>query len=139
MVAISSEIPSGKPAALPHLPSLEILPNNNETATVASPSANYVAGSTYPLSTTDNFSDGALPPLNSPANGVDVDDCNALGPNNNLDGDNSISADGSANDSNDGYYGGGGKVRARSSEFPSAQPEIRRFGNHDKLKYYQGI
>ena len=49
-----------------------------------------------------------------------------------------MSDDSSANESNDEDDGGGGKVHAHPAEFPSAQPEIRRFENHDKLKYAQG-
>ena len=81
MYKISSAITSLKPASLPPLPELESLPNKNESATVTSPPANSVAESTYPLSATHNFSNGALPPLTSPADGVDVDDRDALGPN----------------------------------------------------------
>ena len=33
---------------------------------------------------------------------------------------------------------GGGKVRARPTEFPSAYTEIRFFANYDELKYDQG-
>ena len=66
MDTIGSAIPSRKPTALPLLPELESLCNNNESATVASLSANSVAGSNYPLATTDNFSDEALPPITSP-------------------------------------------------------------------------
>ena len=84
------------------LPELEILPNNNESATVAYQLANSVAGSTYPFSATDNSSDGALPPLTSPADVVDVDDCDALGTDNDSGGDTSMSADSSANEINDG-------------------------------------
>ena len=62
MDTISLAIPYRKPAALPSLPALESLLNNNESVTVASPPENSVAGSTYPLSTTDNFSNRALPP-----------------------------------------------------------------------------
>ena len=42
------------------------------------------------------------------------------------------------NESNYGDDGGGGKVRARSAEFPSAHPEIRRFAIHNELNYDQG-
>ena len=47
-------------------------------------------------------------------------------------------SDSSAIDINDGDDGGGVKVHARPAEFPFAQPEIRRFANHDELKYDQG-
>ena len=43
-----------------------------------------------------------------------------VGPDNNSDGDTSMSDDSSANEINDGDDGGGGKVRDRPSEFPSA-------------------
>ena len=122
MVTLSLEIPYGKPASLLPLPALEIIPNNNNSATVSSPLANYVAGSNYPLSTTDNFSNGAFPPLTFPSDGFNVNDCDALGPDKNSDGDTSISSDSSNNESNDRDDGGGDKVRARPAEFPSAQP-----------------
>ena len=63
MVTISSAIPSGKPALFLPLPELESLPNKNESATVASPPANSVAGLTYPFSTTNNFPTEHFPPL----------------------------------------------------------------------------
>ena len=78
MGKIISAIPSLKPSALTHLQALESLPNNNENATVASLLVNSVAGSTYPLSMVENFSDGAFTPLTSPYDGVDVDDWDAL-------------------------------------------------------------
>ena len=95
MVTISLAIPSGKPAVLPPLTALESLPNNIERATAASPLASYVAGLTYPLLTTENLSDGALPPLTFPADGVNVYDWDVLGPDNDSDvfvGDTSMSS-----------------------------------------------
>ena len=69
------------------------------------------------------------PPLTYPANGIDVDYWDALGTYNNMYGfigDTSMSADISANKSNAGDNGVGGKVRAHPAENPCAQPEIRR-------------
>ena len=63
-----------------------------------------------------------FPPLTFPSDGFNVNDCDALGPDKNSDGDTSISSDSSNNESNDRDDGGGDKVRARPAEFPSAQP-----------------
>ena len=93
------------------------------------------------MSTTDNFSNGAFPPLTSPSDIVDVDDWDALGTDNGLYGfigDMSIYADSTANDINGEENRGGGKVCACPDEFSFAHPEIRRFGNNDELKYNWG-
>ena len=71
---------------------------------------------------TDNFSNRALPPLTYLADDIDIDDCDALVPDNYLDGDTSISDYSRDNNSNDMDNGGGGKFRARPAKFPSAQP-----------------
>ena len=83
MDTIISAILSRKTSTLPPIPALERLPNKNESATVAYPPANSVAGSTHPFSTTEIISERSISPLTSPADVVDVDDCDALGPDNN--------------------------------------------------------
>ena len=127
MDMISLAISSGKSAALPPLLALECLSNNSDSATVTSPPANSVAGSTYSLLTTENVFNRALPSLTSPADGVDVNDLDVLGSDNDLDGfigDMSRCDDSSTNKSNDGDEGGGDKVCAQPAEFPYAQLEI---------------
>ena len=66
MDTISLVVPSQKPASLPNLLALHRLPNRNKSVTVASPLENYVAGLTYPLLTTEKFSNRASPPRTSP-------------------------------------------------------------------------
>ena len=134
MTTLGSTHGTREPVAIPTLPPMESFPNNNMSGIGASPPSNSVAGSSSPLSTADHVSDGALPPLTSPADGADVDDCDSL----RSDSDSNGFIDDTSNESSNEDDGGGGKVRARTAEFPSAQPEIRRFANHDELKYGEG-
>ena len=134
MTTIGSTHGTREPVAVPGLPPMASFPNNNTSGIGASPPSNLVAGSSSPLSTADHVSDGALPTLTSPADGADVDDCDSL----RSDSDSNGFIDDTFNESSNEDDGGGGKVRARPAEFPSAQPEIRRFANHDELKYDEG-
>ena len=78
MTTLGSTHGTREPVAIPTLPPMESFPNNNMSGIGASPPSNSVAGSSSPLSTADHVSDGALPPLTSPADGADVDDCDSL-------------------------------------------------------------
>ena len=86
MDMICLTIKSQKLASVLYLIALESFPNNKKRTTVTSPPVNSFAGSTYPLSTTDNIFDGLLSPFTSPDNDVDVDDWDDFGPDNNSDG-----------------------------------------------------